>query len=222
MRSLFFPEVCPVCDRVLVGGERHICLRCLSDLPYSYFWEWRYNPAEVMLNGKFDVERVVSLFIYREESHWKSLIHNFKYGKDKPLGCYLSAMLGKKIVEAGLFKSVDLIVPVPLHPFKRWKRGFNQAAVIAEELGRSLGGIEVNEKILKRRKNTTSQTIKDREEREVSVSKAFFLNRKEIEGREILLVDDVLTTGATVSACGKAILSVPGTVLNIATLAYVE
>ena len=211
-----------MCGNVLVGGERHICLRCLSDLPYSYFWEWRYNPAEVMLNGKLNVERVVSLFIYREESQWKSLIHNFKYRGDKPLGRYLSAMLGEKIVESGLFKSVDLIVPVPLHPLKRWKRGFNQAAIIAHELGRIFGGVEVNERILKRRKNTTSQTIKDRNEREISVSKAFCLNRREIEGREVLLVDDVLTTGATVSACGKAILSVPDTVLNIATLAYVE
>jgi len=205
-----------------VGGERHICLKCLSDLPYSYFWEWRYNPAEEMLNRKLDVEKAVSLFIYREDSRWKSLIHNFKYGGDKVLGRYLSAMLGKKILDSGIFKSVDLIIPVPLHPLKRWKRGFNQAAVIAHELGRALGGIEVNEKVLRRRKNTTSQTIKDRDEREISVSKAFCLNRRGIEGREVLLVDDVLTTGATISACGKAILSVPGTLLNVATLAYVE
>ena len=175
-----------------------------------------------MLSEKLNVNRVVSLFVYREESGWKNIIHSFKYGGNKPLGRYFSNMLGQKITESGVFREVDLIVPVPLHPLKRWKRGFNQAAVIADELSRVMGGIEVDNRVLKRKKNTSSQTIKDREERAESVNRAFCLNRDYIEGKHILLVDDVLTTGATISACGRAILSVPETRLSVATLAYVE
>ena len=138
------------------------------------------------------------------------------------MGRYLSTMLGQKMAESRLFGEIDLIVPVPLHPLKMWRRGFNQAAVIADEISKAMGGIEVDKRVLKRRRNTSSQTIKDREERADSVSKAFCLNRDYIEGKHILLVDDVLTTGATISACGKAILSVSDTRLSVATLAYVE
>jgi len=175
-----------------------------------------------MLNEKLDLDGVLSLFVYREESRWKNLVHSFKYEGNRPLGRYLSNMLGRKIVEHDLFRSVDLIVPVPLHPLKRWKRGFNQAAIVAEELGAIMGGIHVDKRALKRRKNTSSQTIKDREEREASVSKAFCLNKTQIAGRHILLVDDVLTSGATISACGRALLSIPDTRVSVATLAYVE
>ena len=220
--DIFFPEICPVCKRALVGEEKYVCLRCFIDLPYSHFWSWRDNPAEVMLKELMSIEAAVSLFVYRRESGWKDLIYKFKYRNDKILGRWLSKLLGEKLVESGMAEDIDMIVPVPLHPLKKWKRGFNQTEVIAKELGKILWRASVEKNVLKRVRYSSSQTVKGRQTREAAVSGAFVLSRCSIEGKHILLVDDVLTTGATLTACGREILSVPRTKLTIATLAYVE
>ncbi|MHC1779947.1 MAG: ComF family protein [Bacteroidales bacterium] len=220
--DLFFPQVCPVCGRLLVGGEKIVCLSCLSDIPFSYFWSWRDNPAELLLRERLEVETAVTLLLYRKESNWKEVIHNFKYSGDKASGRYLSSLLGKKIVESGCFSGVDILVPVPLHPLKKWKRGFNQASVIAREIGRQIGK-PVVEDVLRRGRYSSTQTIKDRKGRKRSVEGAFFLkNPERFSERHILLVDDVLTTGATIEACGTQIYKAGGVTLSVATLAFVE
>ncbi len=220
--DLFFPQVCPVCGGLLVGGEKIVCLRCLSDMPLSYFWSWRDNPAELLLRERIDIESAATLLLYRKESNWRELIHNFKYSGDKASGVYLSKILGKKIVESGCFSEVDLLVPVPLHPLKKWKRGFNQATVIAREIGRQTGK-PVIEGVLCRGRYSSTQTIKDRKGRRRSVEDAFFLkDPKPFADRHILLVDDVLTTGATIEACGTQIVKAGGVKLSVATLAFVE
>jgi len=220
--DLFFPQVCPVCGEMLVGGESVVCLRCLSDIPLSYFWSWRDNPAELLLRERLDVESVATLLLYRKESTWREVIHNFKYSGDIESGRYLSSLLGKKIVESGYFKDIDVVVPVPLHPLKKWKRGFNQASVIAGEIGK-ITCKPVVENVLRRGRYSSTQTIKDKKGRKRSVEGAFFLkNPERFSNLHILLVDDVLTTGATIEACGSQILKAPGATLSVATLAFVE
>ncbi len=220
--SLFFPQVCPVCGGMLVGGEKIVCLKCLSDIPLSYFWKWRDNPAELLLRERIEIAEATTLLLYRKESSWKEIIHNFKYNGDKPAGRYLSEMLGKKIAVSGYFSGIDIIVPVPLHPLKKWKRGFNQASVIAYELGKFMGK-PVIEGVLKRGRYSSTQTSKDRKGRIRSVEGAFYLKHPErFSDLHILLVDDVLTTGATIEACGKQILKADGVTLSIAALAFVE
>ncbi len=220
--SLFFPDVCPVCGRLLTGGERHICIGCLADIPYSYFWSWRENPAEILIRERIKLKYAASLIFYRSESNWRSVIHRFKYTGDILLGKYLASLLGRKIYESGSFKDVDIIIPVPLHPFKKWSRGFNQASIIAHSLGEALN-IPVDDKLLKRGRYSASQTEKDRENRYKGVAGAFYVKQRDkLRDKHILLVDDVLTTGATIEACGSALLEIEGTSLSVATLAFVE
>lgn len=222
MLNLFFPQVCPVCGVLLVGGESHICLRCLSDLPLSYFWSWRDNPAEVLIRERIELVAAASLMFYRRESRWRSVIHKFKYSSQISLGRYLSKILGKRMADSQAFSGVDLIVPVPLHPIKRWMRGFNQASVIAEILSAELGKPLVEGALVRSRYSST-QTTKDKRSRQRGVKGAFSLREPHrFRGMHILLVDDVLTTGATIEACGLEILKAEGVRLSVATLAFVE
>ncbi len=221
---LFFPELCPVCERLLVGGERHICLECLADLPYSFYWNWRDNPAENLLREVIYVEAAASLLLYRSESEWKKPIHNFKYYGDKSIGRYLSALLGKKLSQNGWSDRVDYIIPVPLHKIRAWQRGFNQASVIALELGDFLNK-PVLCNAMARNRYTFTQTKKDKEHRRRGVKGAFRVRSKyknRLKGKRILLVDDVLTTGATLESCGSELYKIGCSALNIATLAFVE
>jgi ComF family protein len=220
--NLFFPQVCPVCGVLLVGGESHICLKCLSDLPLSYFWSWRDNPAEVLIRERVELVAAASLIFYRRESRWRSVIHKFKYSSQISLGKYLSKILGRRMAESHAFSQIDLIVPVPLHPIKRWMRGFNQASVIAKALSAELGK-PVVEGVLVRSRYSSTQTTKDRSSRQRSVKGAFSVkDPKRFNGMHILLVDDVLTTGATIEACGLEIIKAEGARLSVATLAFVE
>lgn len=213
-----------MCERLLVGGERHICLGCLADLPYSFYWSWSDNPAQSLLREVLYVDAAASLLLYRSESKWKKPIHNFKYYGDKSLGRYLSALLGKRLYQSGWADRVDYIIPVPLHGLREWQRGFNQASVIAVELGKFLNK-PVLCNAMARKRYTFTQTKKDREHRRKGVKGAFKVRDKyksTIAGKRILLVDDVLTSGATLESCGNELYKVGCLSLNIATLAFVE
>lgn len=224
LRDLIFPAICPVCERVLWRGERHICLECLTDAPLSYYWNWRDNPAEQLVQQTIPVERVASLLLYRSESSWKRVIHRFKYDGNKDIGKYLSLKLGERLKESRWDCEIDLIIPVPLHFFKYWKRGFNQSEYISGILS-SVLEVPTNTSILKRKRYTSSQTKKDREERSRSVKGAFVIKKHGVElisGKSVLLVDDVLTTGATISECGEVLIAAGCSKISVATLAFVE
>lgn len=220
--DLLFPRICPVCGRLLLRRERYLCLGCLSDLPLSYFWSWPGNPAEVCFWGRLNIENVASLLIYREESPYRKIIHAFKYKGNRGLGAYMGEMLAKRLQESKLYEDIDVIVPVPLHPFKKWKRGYNQSQVLATSIGRVLKK-PVAEGAIVRNKFTSTQTRKDALQRWENVMNAFSLkDSRLIEGKHVLLVDDVLTTGATLEACGQHIMRCDNCRLSIVTLAYVE
>lgn len=211
-----------MCGRVLLREERHLCLDCLSSLPFTYFWNWKDNPAEQIFWGRVYFQRVASLILYRDESPYRSIIHQFKYNRQVSLGRYLGSMLGKRLKESEPFNGIDAIIPVPLHPFKKWKRGYNQANIIAKAIGKELN-VPVLNGILVRTTFTSTQTTKDPQHRWKNVEKAFKLRRGDrIKGCHILLVDDVLTTGATLEACGTALLKAEGCTVSVATLAFVE
>lgn len=203
-------------------GEKEICIECLAGLPFSYFWSWKGNVAEELIGEHLQVNRVVSLMLYRSESKWKGAVHQFKYNGDVKLGKFMSQMLGRRLKECDFGIMPDIIIPVPMHPVKEWKRGFNQAAVIAAELGKIMN-IPVGEKLLVKKRYTFTQTAKDKNEREKSVKGAFgTINDFNYTGKHILLVDDVLTTGATVVSCGNALYDSGISDLSIATLAYAD
>jgi len=206
----------------LLRRERYLCLSCLSDLPYSFFFFCPNNPAEVCFWGRLNIVRASSLLIYREESPFKKIIHSFKYDGSRALGAFMGEMLATRMAESGMYNDIDLIIPVPLHFLKKWERGYNQASILAKSIGKILNK-PVQESVLIRKKFTSTQTKKDSIHRWENVLGAFSLkNTTLIEGKHILLVDDVLTTGATLEACGQHILKIENCRLSIATLAYVE
>lgn len=229
--DLCFPKICAVCGVPLNYHEQHFCLECLADMPLTYFWNMEETPAERVFWGRCRIERVHSLFYYTE--NWRRPVHLLKYGGYVAVGEYLGKLLGGKIALSGRFTPIDYIVPVPLHWRKKSKRGYNQAEVISRGICEGFHSsscypcsAKILPNLLRRKSFTATQTAKDRINRWHNVSRAFELNPRcrtlPPPGSHILLVDDVLTTGATLEACASILVEQLGCRVSIATLAYVE
>ena len=228
--DLLFPKICAVCGVPLNYHEQHFCLECFADLPFTHFWNVQDNPAEKVFWGRCRVERVYSLFYYT--NNWRKPIHMLKYDGHTPIGKYLGRMLGEKLLLPDNTPKFDYIVPVPLHWRKLLTRGYSQSEVIARGIRVGLSGRgkekgpQIVPNLLRRKRFAASQTSKEREQRWKSVKDAYTLNnycrRLPEKGCHILLVDDVLTTGATLEACASILVEQLGCKVSIATLAYVE
>lgn len=206
--DLLYPSVCEVCGRSLVRGEKYLCTACLADFPFT---DQAYSTGENILS-KFEEpyrpERLYSLFYYNKFSDYKNLIYLIKYNSYRKLGVYLGQMLGRRIA---LECRADCIVPIPLHRKREKERGFNQAYEIAKGIC-DVVGIEVMTDVVVRVQNNVSQTGKNAVERLKNVENIFQLrNAQRIRGRHVLLVDDVITTGATIGSCLR-VLSAAGEV----------
>ena len=239
--DLAMPRECIVCGGHLALRERHICIRCLADLPRTYFSNMPHNQMADRFNAlvQRDIESgdcrfeeysyATSLFYYRAQTGYRLITQRLKYHSDYAAGRYFSAMLGREMAASPLYRDVDAVIPVPLHWSRRWSRGHNQAEIIAAELARALGA-EMRTDILVRVRRTKTQTKLSVEAKAGNVAGAFRVRSKP-DGRKrsvreyshILLVDDVFTTGATLHSCRRAIRSVcPSPVrISIATLACV-
>lgn len=230
MRSLInilFPESCSICRRRLKGNERFLCIQCVLDMPLTYFWKWKDNPAEKRLWGRIYPERVISLYYYRHDDQYSGLIHKIKYGGNPELGKYLGKMLGKKIMEScpEFIEDIDYLIPVPLHPIKKIRRGFNQAEVIAQGIS-SATGKTLLRKTLIRKIYSRSQTGVAIENKWKNVEGAFALKKgsetcMKLEGAHIVLIDDVLTTGSTMEACNDALKNIKNLRVSLITLSFV-
>ncbi|MDR1274425.1 MAG: ComF family protein [Odoribacteraceae bacterium] len=211
--DLFFPTPCVVCEEALTRGERFICTRCRHDLPFS-----RGNHVDVELKfmATCPMGPVYSLFHYHRESRYKNLVHAIKYHDNKRLAIFLGEVLGERIdgkVSAGI------IVPLPLHPSRERERGFNQSARLARGIS-SVLRLPVREDVVLRVRNNPSQTRLAPDERAKNVANVFAVKEPEaLAGSEILLVDDVLTTGATIGSCLKELSRVPDVRVSVACLA---
>lgn len=224
MLDLLYPRKCVVCGEVLDESEDHLCSGCLQDMPLTYYWTWRENPAEKILWGRTYLQSVVSLFFYKKENNYKNLIHRIKYNGDIHLGRKLGRMLGEYMCTS-FFEDIDIIVPVPLHWRKKWKRGYNQAEVIAQGIALGMGGKPLVKGLLKRKRFTPSQTKISMGSKWENMQNAFSLVNARINGavgKHILLVDDVLTSGATTEACFDVLSEIPLVKVSLATLAYVD
>lgn len=232
--DILLPRKCIVCQRTLLLEEKHICLECMADLPRTFFWKQSHNPMADRLNevlqanddsGSEKYAYATALFFYHNEAGYRQIPYQIKYHGNIKAGLHFGKMLGRCLTASDLFSDVDMIIPVPLHWTRRWKRGYNQAAVIASGVAESMG-VCLRKDILKRVKRTATQTRMEIEEKAANVSGAFMVSgRREAweECRHILLVDDVFTTGSTAVACFEALRKVfpPSVRISVATLAFV-
>ena len=217
--GLFWPNLCACCSTGLMRGERYICSHCMHELPVTNFHKEPDNPVSQIFIGRVMIEHATAGYFFRKGNRIQKLVHQIKYAGQKEIGAMLGQETGKSLRDT-CFAEVDLLVPVPLHPQKLQKRGYNQSEWIARGMAGALDK-PVDTQTLFRRFYTTTQTRKKRFDRWENVDSGFGLANPDVFARRhILLIDDVITTGATLEACIHAVLAAPGTKVSIATLAF--
>lgn len=220
--GLLFPNLCCGCGLSLYKGEQQICSKCLFELPYTDYHLYAENKAAKQLWGRIPCQAVFALLYFKKGSRVQNLIHHLKYKGRQDLGIKLGRMIGEKIKDHESYATIDLIIPVPLHPARQRSRGYNQSHCIAEGIAAVLQK-PINKKILLRKINTSSQTRKNRFIRFENMQTVFFIHQSALlKKQHILLVDDVLTTGATLEACGIELFNAGVSKLSIATVAFAD
>lgn len=213
---LFFPHVCAGCGSDLLHKENVLCMRCVEAMPETNFERQADNPVENLFWGRLPLNGATAQFYFTKESLMQHLMHQFKYKGDKEIGLQFGRMMGEQLKKAERFADADVLVPLPLFPDKEKKRGYNQSTVLCEGMAESMG-IPVLDKVITRPQHTETQTKKGRIERWKNMEGKFILtNADAIRNKHVLLVDDVVTTGATLESCGNELLQVEGVKLSLA------
>lgn len=217
--QLLFPEVCPGCGNEIYGSESLLCIHCINEMPETNFERKAFNPIEKKFWGRIPLADAAALFYFSRESLMQRLMHQLKYKGNKDLGFQLGTMMGKKIADSGRFYP-DVLVPLPLFPSRERKRGYNQAQVLCEGMSEILR-IPVVSNAVSRPMFTETQTKKGRVERWKNIEGKFVLDKPALlANRSVMLVDDVITTGATLESCGIEILKAENIELSLLTLCY--
>ena len=217
--GLLYPSVCAACGTTLFQWENLVCTRCRSLLPKTGYELNEDNPLSRLFYGKVRLKAVTACYFFSKEGKVQHLIHELKYKGNADAGVFLGQELGKCIKDAPLFQSIDYLIPVPLHFQRERKRGYNQSMMIAQGVS-EITGIPIGKQFLLRSVNTSTQTHKSKEERWQNVKDIFELRHTEqLEGKYVLLIDDVLTTGATLEACALKLSTVSGITISCATAA---
>lgn len=217
---LFFPHVCIGCGSDILDDKHQLCLRCISELPVTNFFSQPGNPVEKTFYGRMQVRNGGSGYFFTKDSLLQTLIYELKYKGNKDIGNYLGQLLGKFLVYNNRFEDVDVLVPLPLNPKREKKRGYNQAAALCAGIA-TVWKKPIIDKAVVRKVYTETQTRRGRITRWENMEGVFAVaDDSALKNKHILLVDDVITTGASLEACGSEILKVAGTTLSIATLAY--
>ena len=220
--GLFFPACCLLCRQQEVLTNQHFCFSCEQQLPYTNYHHLIENDFTDRFWGRIALETGAALFLLRGGSKVQQLIYHLKYFDRPDIGIQLGRLYGRQLLQQSPYSEVDWIVPVPLHAIRLRKRGYNQSTQFAIGLSQSMK-IPYNNTALQRIRDTTTQTYKDRLARIENMLSAFRL--KEVhpfKNKHILLVDDVLTTGATLEACATQLLEVEGIKISMVTLAIAE
>lgn len=222
LTSIFFPENCCGCGEGLMKNETFLCLTCLHHLPYTNFESNMDNPATKIFNGRFPFTGGTSFLYFSKSGIVQSVLHELKYQQNKELGMWLGGRMGQQLAPWIAQQQINMVIPVPLHPRKEKIRGYNQSGLLAESIALA-NNLSYSSNILIRRTFTDSQTRKSRIDRWENVAEMFQLtDKKALQNQKVLLVDDVLTTGATLEACALALQDVSGIQIYFATLAIAK
>lgn len=220
--SLFFPTICICCSRSLLQNEKMMCTQCRHDLPIIPYQDMKNNKIAASFSGRILIEMGISFLFYRKEGKTKNLIHHLKYKGRQEIGTLIGNWFGNQLKESGKFNSIDYIVPGPLHPKKLRKRGYNQLTSFGISLAQQLTTC-YTPNVLLRTSSATTQTYKQRFERFENLESKFYLHDvRFFENKHILLIDDVITTGATLESCCNELLKSENIKISIATIAYTE
>jgi len=216
--NLLFPRLCAACNEALLKNEDVICNACQISLPKTNYHLDKENQLNKVFWGRVDVEMVASYYHFTKKSKVQSLLHQLKYSNNKEVGEKIGLLYGFELKNSSLFDKIDVVIPVPLHPKKLKRRGYNQSEWFANGLAKSLK-IELDITSLYRKVDSQTQTKKSRYNRWQNVGEIFGVKDvKQLTGKSILLVDDVVTTGATLEGCAQ-VLKTLGCKIFIVTIA---
>ena len=217
---LLYPKLCVGCGTDLIHADQLICLDCLEALPLTNFHAYANNPVEKIFHGRVNITSASSYMYFAKQSVMQNILHHLKYKGNKEVGYYFGRRMGRMLRQSERYNDVEGLIPLPLHHTREKKRGYNQAAVLCEGMSEIMH-VPVLNTVVKRKTATDTQTRKNRTQRWENIDGKFVLeNEKDISGKHVLLVDDVLTTGATLEACGTELLKAKNIKLGIVTLAY--
>ncbi|MCL2097167.1 MAG: ComF family protein [Bacteroidales bacterium] len=220
--ALLYPRLCEACGASLHRHEEVLCLHCLYHLPRTDYWKEAGNSIEQLFWGKIRLEHVCALFFFNKGSRYRHLLHKLKYKGKKYIGIELGRRLGLELKSAALYQTVDTVIPVPLHPKKQRRRGYNQSEQIAIGIAEATGW-NLDTQSVCRHEFTATQTRKSRLDRWRNVAEVFAVKRPSaLQGKHVLLVDDVITTGATIEACAQHLINIEGCRVSVAALACVK
>jgi ComF family protein len=218
-QQIFYPDTCVACNREMPLRDSCFCLRCQLVLGASDMHLQKENAFTERFWGRLPLESGAALYLFSRKSPIQRALHQLKYRNKPEIGLKIGREFGKKLLQSPHFQGVDAVVPVPLHPRKERLRGYNQSRLFAQGLAEVLQKPLIAGALLRER-YTQTQTRKKRIERFLNVSDVFVLRQPErVRGKHLLLVDDILTTGATLETCGQALLEASGVRLSLATIA---
>lgn len=216
---LLFPHVCSGCGNDILQKESMLCMRCIETMPETNFEKHANNPVEKKFWGRLALAAATAQYYFTRESLMQHLMHQFKYKGNQELGIQLGEMMGQSIKNSSRLK-IDALIPLPLFAAKEKKRGYNQATILCQGMADHLQ-VPVLKNVIIRSHHTETQTQKGRVERWQNMEGKFeLIDAGAIQNKHIMLVDDVITTGATLEACGAELLKVENVKLSVGVLCY--
>lgn len=217
---LFLPYHCVGCGSDIMSRQQVLCMHCINRLPVTGFHVHADNPVEKIFWGRMPVAAAASYLYYSKDSLLQHIVHALKYKGNKDLGLFIGRKMGELLLQTHRFSDIEVLVPLPLFAARERKRGYNQATVLCEGMAEVLA-VPVFKQVIHRHTSSATQTNKNRIDRWLNMQGKFELKQPDaIAGKHLLLVDDVITTGATLEACGQELLTAANTRLSIMTMAY--
>ncbi len=217
--NLFYPKTCQICEKILVINERVVCVNCIHELPVTNFHLDNENMVKKVFYGRMEIEHATALLLFHKKGSVQKLIHQLKYRGHQEIGMFLGDWMGTDLANTPSFKKIEAVIPVPLHRKKLRSRGFNQVEGFGKAISNALEVPYLNNVLLKKSFSKT-QTVKARLARWGNIEETFVLaNGSLIHNKHVLLVDDIITTGATLEACATVIQDAGGVKISVATMA---
>ena len=220
--NLFFPKVCLGCNAYLGDNESYICMSCRHQLPLTNFHLDNNEALKNVFFGRVKLEQATALLHFSKKGIVQQLMHNLKYKGYQDVGLFLGKWLGEELNSIEAYQNIDVVIPVPLHSSKLHKRGYNQVDKFGQEIAKALN-VEYNTTVLQKTMATKTQVFKDRLLRTSGNAATFSISENlTLRGKHILLVDDIITTGATIESCANALLKIEGIKISIAAMSITD